>query len=162
MEKLKTKILNCLTENAKYTVADLASMTGDSQENVALAIKELEDSNTILKYSVVVDWDKVGEETVNAIISVKVKPQKLKGFDDLAEKLCAFKEVQSLYLISGGFDLAIVVKAKSLGEVARFVSESLSAIDGVVACDTHFILKKYKVEGQSTFDLKGSEHLIVL
>jgi DNA-binding Lrp family transcriptional regulator len=93
---------------------------------------------------------------------VKVKPQKLKGFDAFAEELCAFKEVQSLYLMSGGFDLAVIVKAKSLGEVARFVSESLSAVDGVIECSTHFILKKYKVEGQSTCENSGNERLVVL
>ncbi len=162
MEKLKRNILNYLTENGKYTVPELASMTGEPQEKVATAIKELEESKTILKYSAVVDWDKVDGENVGAIITVKVKPQKLKGFDAFADELSAFKEVQSLYLISGGFDLAVVVKANSLGEVARFVSESLSAVDGIVACDTHFILKKYKVEGQSTCEKSGNERLIVL
>ncbi len=162
MEKLKKDILNCLTENGKYTVPELASMTGEPQDKVATAIKELEESKTILKYSAIIDWDKVDGENVGAIITVKVKPQKLKGFDAFAEELCAFKEVQSLYLMSGGFDLAVVVKANSLGEVARFVSESLSAVDGVIECSTHFILKKYKVEGQSTCDNSGNERLVVL
>ena len=162
MEKLKKDIVNCLIENGKYTEAELVSMTGEPQVKVATALRELEASGAILKYSAVVDWDKVEGENVGAIITVRVKPQKLKGFDALAEELCAFKEVQSLYLISGGFDLAVVVRAKSLGEVARFVSESLSAVDGVISCDTHFILKKYKVEGQSTIEKRDNERLIVL
>ncbi len=162
MENLQSKILNYLAENGKYTVSELVSMTGESQEKVASAIKELEENRTILKYSAVIDWDKVEGESVGAIITVKVKPQKLKGFDALAEELCSFNEVQSLYLMSGGFDLALIVKAKTLGEVARFVAESLSAVDGVISCDTHFILKKYKVEGQTTSKSSENERLLVL
>ncbi len=162
MKELHKTILNYLTENSRCTMQELASMTGETEAVVAAAVKNLEDNGTILKYSAVVDWSKVEEEFVDAIITVKVKPQKLKGFDAFAEELCSFKEVQSLYLISGGFDLAVFVRAKSLGEVARFVSESLSAVEGIIACDTHFMLKKYKVEGQSTCKNTGSERLLVL
>ncbi len=162
MKKLSYTILNYLMENAKYTVKELASMTGAKESEVAFIIEELERDGTILKYSAVIDWGKVEEETVDAIITVKVKPQKLKGFDAFAEELSSFKEVQSLYLISGGFDLAVFVKAKSLGEVARFVSERLSVVDGIVACDTHFILKKYKVEGQTTYKIGENERVMML
>lgn len=162
MNKLSYTILNYLMENAKYTVKELASMTGAEESEVASIIEELEKDGTILKYSAVIDWGKVEEETVDAIITVKVKPQKLKGFDAFAEELSSFSEVQSLYLISGGFDLAVFVKARSLGEVARFVSEKLSVVDGIVACDTHFILKKYKVEGQTTYKIGGNERVMML
>ena len=162
MNKLRSTIINYLIENAKYSTKELASMTGEAESTILEIVEDLERDGTILKYSAVIDWSKVEEETVDAIITVKVKPQKLKGFDAFAEALSSFREVQSLYLISGGFDLAVFVRARSLGEVARFVSERLSVVDGIVACDTHFILKKYKVEGQTTYKLGESERQLML
>ena len=162
MEKLQSLLIKYLCENARYTIAQLASMTGADESVVAAAVKELEDNGTIIKYSAIVNTDKVEGESVDALIEVKVKPQKLNGFDAFAEELCAFKEVRSLYLMSGAYDLAVFISAKTLNEVARFVSEKLSAVDGVLSCATHFILKKYKVEGQNTTVTGERERQIVL
>ena len=137
-------------------------MTGTDEATVQAAVKELEDNGTIIKYSAIINTDKVEGESVDALIEVKVKPQKLNGFDAFAEELCAFKEVRSLYLMSGAYDLAVFISAKTLNEVARFVSEKLSAVDGVISCATHFILKKYKVEGQNTTVSNERERQIVL
>ncbi len=162
MDKLQSLLINYLSENARYTNVQLAAMTGESEEKVASAISELEKNGTILKYSAIVNSEKIEGTSVEALIEVKVKPQKLKGFDAFAEELSSFKEVQSLYLMSGGFDLAVFIKGKTLNEVARFVSEKLAVVDGVIGCATHFILKKYKVEGQMAVPLEGRERLLVL
>ena len=161
MTELKKQLIKYLVENSRYTVKQLAMMAGVSESEAEVAVKELEDEKVIVKYTTVVNSDKIDEGDVTALIQVSVKPQKLKGFDALAEELCAFPEVQSLYLISGGFDLCVMVKAKDLGAVARFVSEKLSGIDGVVSVPTHFILKKYKIEGQTTTP-SSSDRQIVL
>ena len=162
MEKLQSSLIKYLCENARYTIAQLASMTGTDEATVQAAVKELEDNGTIIKYSAIINTDKVEGESVDALIEVKVKPQKLNGFDAFAEELCAFKEVRSLYLMSGAYDLAVFISAKTLNEVARFVSEKLSAVDGVISCSTHFILKKYKVEGQNTTLPSERERQILL
>lgn len=162
MENLQSLLIKYLSENARYTVSQLASMTGADEKAVAAAIKKLEENGTILKYAAIVNSEMVEGEYVDALIEVKVQPQKLKGFDAFAEELCAFKEVQSLYLMSGGYDLAVFIKGKTLNEVARFVSEKLSATDGVIGCATHFILKKYKVEGQNTVPMGERERQLVL
>ena len=157
---LKQKLVKYLAENAKYTVNQLASMTGADETAVAAAIKELEDDRVILKYAAVINESE--ESGVDALIEVKVTPQKLKGFDALAEELSAFTEVKSLYLMSGGFDLAVMIHGDGLSEIARFVSEKLSLIDGVTGVATHFILKKYKIEGQSTVPPRGEGRQRVL
>ena len=162
MEDLKSTIISYLTENSRYTDSQIAKMLGVSEEEVSLAVKELEDDKTIVKYTAIVNPDKYSSGEVDAFIQVQVKPQKLKGFDALAEEICAFPEVQNLYLISGGFDLAVMVKAKDLGAVARFVSEKLSAIDGVISVSSHFIMKKYKIEGQATTVPTENERQIIL
>ncbi len=161
MTELKKQLVEYLVENSRYTKKQLAMMTGATEEEVGALIKELEDEKVIVKYTAVVNSDKFESNDVTALIQVSVKPQKLKGFDALAEELCAFPEVQNLYLISGGFDLAVIVKAKDLGAVARFVSEKLSGIDGVISVSSHFILKKYKIEGQATTP-SSNERQIVL
>ena len=150
MEKLQASLIKYLTENARYTIAQLASMTGADESTVSAAVKELEDNGTIIKYSAIVNPDKTEGENVDALIEVKVKPQKLNGFDAFAEELCAFKEVRSLYLMSGAYDLAVMIEDRTLQQVSRFVSERISTFDGVISTATHFILKKYKIEGSLT------------
>ena len=150
MEKLKEQLIVYLQENARYTTSQLASMIGCNEKEIETAIKELENDNVIVKYTAILNPEKIDGMGVDALIEVKVEPQKLKGFDAFAEQLCKFKEVKSLYLMSGVFDLAILVEGKNLSEVSKFVAEKLSAIDGVKSVATHFIMKKYKVEGQNT------------
>ena len=150
MQKLKKSIIKLLSDNARYSFSQLSLMTGETEEAVKKAVEEMENDGTIVKYALIVDAEKLNEEKVEALIEIKVVPQKLKGFDAIADEVCAFKEVKSLYLMSGGFDLAVFVEGKSITEVSKIVSEKLAFIDGVLGTQTHFILKKYKVEGQNT------------
>lgn len=162
MQELKNKLLKYLSENARYSVEMLASMADASTEAVAAAVKELEEDGTILKYSAIVNQAKIDPDSVEALIQVKVKPQKLKGFESFAEEFCAFNEVRSLYLMSGDYDLTVIVRGKNLNEIARFIAEKLSTIDGVLSVSTHFILKKYKIEGQTAIKINEPERQHIL
>ena len=150
MESLKKELIKLLKENARYTNAQLANIVGATEEQVKLAIADLEESGVIVKYSAIVNTEAYSEKEVQALIEVKVVPQKLKGFDSYAEEIYNLPEVEGLYLISGGFDFAIFVSGKDLKDVAKFVAEKLSVIEGITSVQTHFILKKYKIEGQVT------------
>lgn len=147
MEKLKSKLIDLLVENARYSDKELAAIVGADEQAVKTAIKELEKDGVIVKYAAIINTEVLAETKVQALIEVKVEPQKLKGFDSYAEEIYNFSEVQSLYLMSGGFDLAVFVEGNSITDIARFVSEKLSVI-GITSVQTHFILKKYKIEGQ--------------
>ena len=147
MTELKKALITLLRENSRYTVDELAEYTGATKEEVTDAMHELESSGAIVKYSTIFDDDVLERGTVEALIEVKVTPQKNRGFDAIAEDIYGFKEVRSLYLMSGGYDLAIIVECKTLRAVANFVSERLSTLDTVLSTATHFILKKYKVDG---------------
>lgn len=152
MNNLEEKLLHLLSDNARYTNEQLAKITGESKEQVEKTIIELEEQGIIAKYSAIINTEAMDESQrkVQALIEVKVAPQKLKGFDSYAEEIYTFKEVQSLYLMSGGFDLAVFVEGKNITDIAKFVSEKLSVIDGITSVQTHFILKKYKIEGHVT------------
>lgn len=150
MENLKKQLIELLTENARYTNEQLCAITGASKISVETALKGLEEDGIIVKYSAILNTEAMENKKVQALIEVKVAPQKLKGFDSYAEEIYHFTEVKSLYLMSGGFDLAIFVEGDNITDVAMFVSEKLSVIEGIVSVQTHFILKKYKIEGQAT------------
>lgn len=150
MENLKKQIIKLLSENARYTFAQIADITGADKNTVERAVLDLENSGAIVKYSAILNTEVINAESVEALIEVKVAPQKLKGFDAYAEDLYDFDEVKSLYLMSGGFDLAVFVEGNTISDIARFVAEKLSVIDGITGVQTHFILKKYKIEGQVT------------
>lgn len=150
MEKIKNQLIKFLTENARYSYSQLAAMAGTDESTVIRAVKELEKDGVIVKYAAILNAEALTEKKVNALIEVKVAPQQLKGFDSCAEEIYNFKEVQSLYLMSGGFDLAVFVEGENIAEIATFVSEKLSVIEGITSVQTHFILKKYKIEGQAT------------
>jgi DNA-binding Lrp family transcriptional regulator len=128
----------------------MADMLGEKEETVKTLLEEMENDGVIVKYAAILNTEVLQNKTVQALIEVKVAPQKLNGFDAYAEQLIHFPEVQRLYLMSGGFDLAVFVEGKVITDIARFVSEKLSIIDGIVGVQTHFILKKYKIEGQIT------------
>ena len=147
---IKQTLIQYLTENSRYTNKQLADMIGVTEQEIATAISDLENSGAIVKYTTIVNPDKFNTNRVDALINVKVKPQKLKGFDAFAEQLTKYEAVKGLDLISGAFDLAVMITAKDLSGIARFVSETLSAVDGVIEVSTNFILKKYKIEGQTT------------
>ena len=147
MKKLETNILKILEEDCRYTPAKIALMLEKTEKEVCEAISRMEESGIIVKYTAMVNGERLSDETVQALIEVKVTPQKTNGFDAIAEEIYRFDEVKSCYLMSGGFDLAVFIEGKSLREVARFVTERLSTLDEVLSTATHFILKKYKIEG---------------
>lgn len=150
MEQIKNRLIELLTENARYTVEQLAVVIGVDADTVERAMKELENDGVIVKYAAIINNELLSQKRVQALIEVKVSPQKLKGFDSYAEEIYSFKEVSSLYLMSGVFDLAVFVEGKDISDIAKFVAERLSVIDGITSVQTHFILKRYKIEGQIT------------
>ena len=141
-------ILKILESDARTTPKQIAGMTGLSVAKVSKAIKEAEEDRTILKYKTVINWDKTGEERVYALIEVKIIPQREVGFDTIAERIYRFNEARSVYLLSGTYDLLVIVSGKTMHEVADFVSQKLAPMDEVQGTVTHFLLKKYKEDGE--------------
>lgn len=144
---MKERILAYLEKDARMTPADIATMLGANEEEVKKIIEECEAEGTILGYRTVVNWEKTGKSGVVALIELKTVPQRDKGFDSVAERICNFPEVKSVALMSGGFDLAITVECATMREVAFFVAEKLATIEGVTATATHFELQIYKENG---------------
>ena len=147
MERLKSELLKLLKEDARFTTAKLAQMTSATENEVAAAIETMEEEGLIVGYTTVINTDLLGDDKVQALIEVKVTPERNKGFDAIAEEIVKFPEVDSVYLMSGGYDLTVVVNGNNLKQVAMFVSERLSTLDNVISTTTHFILKKYKLGG---------------
>ncbi|WP_455676102.1 Lrp/AsnC family transcriptional regulator [Pradoshia sp.] len=142
------EIMKIVEENARISVDDIAKMTSLPVLDVEATLKKLEVSNIIVRYAALVDWSKVEEhEGVTAMIDVKVTPKRGVGFDETAKRIYRYEEVSSVYLMSGAYDLSVVIEGKSMNEVARFVSNKLSTLDSVISTTTHFILKKYKHDG---------------
>lgn len=141
------KILEILKEDSRISTKDIATMLGQSEDDIKAAIKDLEDRNVIVKYTTLINEEKLESTKVKAFIEAKVSPEREMGFDKIAERIYNFPQVSSLYLISGGFDFLIVVEGKSLQEVAMFVSERLSTLEYINSISTHFLLKKYKENG---------------
>ncbi len=145
------KILEILEKDSRTTNEQIAIMLGIKTGEVETAIKELENNNVILKYRTLINWEKTNKEVVIALIEVKVTPQNGEGFEKIAERIYKFNEVKACYLMSGGFDLTVIVQGNSMKEVALFVAEKLSPQECVLSTSTHFILKKYKDE-DTVFD----------
>ncbi|MCD8501761.1 MAG: Lrp/AsnC family transcriptional regulator [Bacillaceae bacterium] len=162
MEQKKHEILQLIENNARIPVDTIAKMVDLTEEETASIIKELEEAKVILGYSAVIDWNKVTTaETVTAVIDVKVAPQRGVGFDEVAERIYRFPEVRALYLMSGAYDLSVVIEGKTMTEVARFVSEKLSTLESVLSTTTHFQLKKFKHDGVVFYD-REDDHRIVI
>ncbi len=141
-------ILNILEKNSgKINPENIANMLGVSDKEVADRIAALEKANIIVGYKTLIDWDKTDNECVTALIELKITPQRGEGFDTVAERIYKYPQVKSLYLMSGGFDLAVFIEGESMKEVALFVAEKLAPMDSVLSTATHFVLKKYKQEG---------------
>ena len=140
-------LLKLIRENAAWRPADLAAMLNLSESDVTARIKRYEAEHVILGYRAILNEEKLGLEAVRAVIEVKITPERGGGFDRLAERIAKYGEVQSCYLMSGGYDLLVVVQGKNLREVATFVSEKLATIQGVISTATHFMLKPYKEQG---------------
>jgi DNA-binding Lrp family transcriptional regulator len=141
------EILELLETNSKYTDDQLAALTGRTVGEVRQAIAELEEDKIIAGYTALVNWERTGREIVTALIEVKVTPQRGEGFDKVAERIYSYPKVKACYLMSGGFDLTVIVEGKSMKEVALFVAEKLAPLDHVLSTSTHFVLKKYKDKG---------------
>ena len=154
---MKTKILELLEKNGKASVEDLAEELNASKESVIKAIGELEADKVICGYSAIINWDKVTEEKCNALIEVKVMPQRGTGFDRIADRISRFDEVDSVYLLSGGYDFMVIINGKSMKEVSSFVFNKLATIDYVQSTATHFVLKKYKDHGVLLEDKKNDK-----
>ncbi len=147
MTRLENQLLDILREDCRIPLEKLAIMTGASVTEVAEAIEQLEQNKVILRYAPIINWDKTDRERVEAMIEVRVLPQREQGFDAVASRIYAFDEVKSVYLMSGSYDLLVLVQARTLKELAFFVSEKLSVLDTVTGTATAFVLKRYKEDG---------------
>jgi len=161
MTELQMKLLHLIEDNGKISVKEIADMLELDIEQATQMIKELEEDGTIVKYTAVINWENVATERVIAMIDVKVAPKRGQGFDALAERIYRFPEVQSVYLMSGSYDLSVVVEGKNLKQVAKFVSARLSPLEDVVSTTTHFILKKYKENGVILNGKNNDQRLVV-
>lgn len=138
------KLLQLLEDDCTMSHAQLAALTGMTEAEVSAAVAEYEKNRLILGYKAIVDWDRTDRETVTALIEVSVTPQRGEGFDRVAERIYQYDEVESVYLMSGSFDLTVIISGRTLKEVALFVGEKLAPLEDVTGTATHFILKKYK------------------
>ena len=141
------KLLKLMEDDATLTAKELALMLSKEEGDVKKMIEELEKDGVILGKKTIIDWDKTDREYVSALIEVKVMPQRDDGFDRIAEKLLAYPEIKSLYLMSGGFDFTVLIEGKTMKEVAYFVARKLAPVEYVTSTATHFVLKKYKDKG---------------
>ena len=141
---MNLKLLKLLCKNARYTVHDLSVMTGLSDDEVKSQIAEMEKEGLIRGYKTVIDWERLDSAKVSAIIELKVEPQPNVGFEQIAEEVQKYSEVETVYLMSGGYDLCVIVKGKTFQEVAMFVAKQLAPMKYVVSTATHFILRRYK------------------
>lgn len=147
MNERKIKILDLLKEDARRSAELIATMLNEPVEEVKQEITEMEQDHVIVKYATVVNWSKVDDEKVTALIEVQITPERGRGFEGIAERIYLYPEVKSVYLMSGAYDLLVEVQGKTLKDVASFVSNKLSPIDAVLSTKTFFILKKYKQDG---------------
>ncbi len=150
MKALEKDVLEILKSDARLSAKQIAAALGVATEDVQACIDGLEQSGAIVKYAAIVNGEKTDETLVEALIEVKVTPKSVEGFDGIAKQIASFPEVKGVYLMSGAYDLAVFIEDASLQKVARFVSERISTFSGVISTATHFILKKYKVEGICT------------
>jgi len=154
-------LLKCLQENAAFQPGQLAKMLQLSEAEVAAKIKAYESEQVILGYRAILNEEKIGVDIVRAVIEVRITPERGGGFDRLAERIAKYDEVRSCYLMSGGYDLLVMVEGPDLREVARFVSEKLATVQGVISTATHFMLKPYKEQGMLVAREKNEERLAV-
>ncbi len=144
---MQEKILNYIEKNSRIDLHELAIILGEDETAVMNTLEEMEQKHIICGYHTLINWEKAGVEKVTAMIEVRVTPQRGMGFDKVAQHIYNYPEVQSVYLISGGFDFMVTLEGKTLREIANFVSDKLSTLDSVLSTKTNFILKKYKDHG---------------
>lgn len=144
---MREELLAIVEKNSRIDLGELAVLLGVQEAEVANELAAMEKEGIICGYHTLIDWEKTSKEKVTALIEVRVTPQRGQGFDNIAERIYQYPEVQSVYLISGGYDLMVILEGKSLREISAFVSDKLSTLDTVLSTATHFILKKYKDHG---------------
>lgn len=158
---LYSEILDILEQDAKAGIDDMALMTGASAGQIREAIASLEQEKIIVKYTAIINREKVDSEEAEALIEVKVVPKRGLGYDDLAERIYGFTEVKSVYLMSGTYDLSVVIRASSMKQISQFVFEKLAVLDGVSSTVTHFIMRKYKEQGVILTAKEQEERLVI-
>ncbi|MBQ7107315.1 MAG: Lrp/AsnC family transcriptional regulator [Clostridia bacterium] len=141
---MNKRLLNLLNKNARYKITELATMSGLSEDEVVSEIKNMEKDGIIRGYKTVIDWERMDSAFVSALIELKVTPKAGLGFEEIAERIMQYNEVESVYLMSGGYDLCVMVKDKTFQQVAMFVAKELSTMDSVISTATHFVLRRYK------------------
>lgn len=161
MKQSDIEILKILEQDARISPEQIAVMLDLNEEDVKDAISRLEKAQVIRRYKTVINWDKVGDQMVLALIEVRVAPQRDVGFDAVAERIYKFPEARTVYLISGTYDLLVQVGGRSMTEVAKFVSEKLSPLEGVQGTVTHFLLKRYKEDGDLLLETEQLKRLPV-
>lgn len=144
---MREKILQVIEKNSRIDLKELAVILGVEEVDVVNEMVKMEEEGIICGYHTLIDWEKTSVDKVNALIEVRVTPQRGQGFDNIAERIYKYPEVHAVYLISGGYDLLVTLEGKSLKEISAFVSDKLSTLDSVLSTATHFILKKYKDHG---------------
>ncbi|MBR0163865.1 MAG: Lrp/AsnC family transcriptional regulator [Lachnospiraceae bacterium] len=144
---MRNEILATLERNGRIDLAELAVLLATDESEIANEVQAMESEGIICGYHTIIDWSKTGKEKVSALIEVRVTPKRGIGFDEVAERIYKYPEVASVYLMSGGFDLMVIIEGKTMQEVAQFVTMKLSTFETVLSTATHFILKKYKDHG---------------
>ena len=145
--KMREKLLSVIEKNSRIDIKELAVIMGAEEIDIVNELAAMESEGVICGYHTLIDWEKTSIEKVSALIEVRVTPQRGQGFDKIAERIYKYPEVNSVYLISGGYDLLVTLEGKSLKEISAFVSDKLSTLETVLSTATHFILKKYKDHG---------------
>ena len=144
---MRTAILKLMEKNSRIDFQDVADMLDTDLETVKKTVKEMEDEHIICGYHTLINWEKEEEERVTAMIEVRITPQRGRGFDKIAERIYNYPEVKTVYLMSGTYDLMVILEEKTLKEISHFTSNRLAVIDSVIGTTTHFVLKKYKDHG---------------
>lgn len=156
---MREQILTFLEKNSRIDLGELAVMLGSSETVIANEVAKMQQEGIICGFHTLIDWEKTSVDKVTALIEVRVTPQRGQGFDSIAERIYNYPEVQSVYLISGGYDLMVILEGKTLREVSSFVTNKLSTLDTVISTATHFILKKYKDYGTILHEKKKDERM---
>lgn len=158
---MREAILGVLEKNSKIDLSDLAALLGSTEAEVANEIADMEKERVICGYHTLINWDKTSNEKVTALIEVKVTPQRGLGFDSIAERIYNYSEVHAVYLMSGGFDFALIIEEKTMKQVASFVSDKLAPLEAVLSTSTHFVLKKYKDHGTVLDAPQSDERMLI-
>ena len=158
---MRDELLSIIEKNSKIGLNELAVLLGQDEAAVLSELEKLEREGIICGYHTLIDWEKTSIEKVTALIEVRVTPQRGQGFDKIAERIYNYPEVRAVYLISGGYDLLVIIEEKSLREISNFVSDKLSTLDSVLSTATHFILKKYKDHGTILAKKREDEREII-